>query len=79
MAIPSKTVASGSILLRSVKQLAFPPPPCDMNGIIFFPEKLCSERNVVTGGAIVLYQFGEPMKIVSNFSRSSTFYLSGGL
>ncbi|OQB90802.1 MAG: hypothetical protein BWX86_02163 [Verrucomicrobia bacterium ADurb.Bin122] len=40
-------------------------PSWVMNGTMVFPVKSWASRKVITGGAMVLHQFGEPMKIVS--------------
>jgi len=36
-----------------------------MKGTTVLPDKSCSDKNVVTGGAIVFHQFGEPTNITS--------------
>jgi len=56
-----------------------PPPPCVQNGARVFPEKLYVDKKVATGGAMVLYQFGVPTKIMSYFPKDSGGEIKGGL
>ena len=55
-----------------------PPPPWVINGITVLPLRLLSAKKLLTAGAIVPHQFGEPIKIISYWEIFSTFPFNVG-
>src|SRR5574344_911399 len=64
-AMPGSIIDFGHSFAISFAIWPNPPPPCVQKGIIVLPVKSFSLRKLITGGAKVLNQLGDPINTVS--------------